>query len=289
MSKKKTTPATSTTLPTGSGNTPSLKIGSRVRCTDDGITGKITWANGVSVKIKWADGEQVTWRRDSLAGRPIEILDAEADAAADAQPEQPAVVPAAEQPTTPEALPAVPVATVLPAAEQASTPEATAAPEATTAEQEVAVPSATVPEPPAVPEPTQAESGVQQTLPAWEAELQAARPEPLSDQAGDSQPDTPVAIAQPKRERKPKVATEPKEKKVSALDAAAKVLAEAGQAMTCKEMIGAMAAKGYWSSPGGQTPDATLCSAILREIKVKGDKSRFVKAAPGRFAFRPTA
>ena len=27
------------------------------------------------VKIRWDDGEQVTWRRDSLAGRPIEILD----------------------------------------------------------------------------------------------------------------------------------------------------------------------------------------------------------------------
>ena len=47
--------------------------------------------------------------------------------------------------------------------------------------------------------------------------------------------------------------------------------------------------KGYWSSPGGKTPDATLCSAILREIKVKGEQSRFIKAAPGRFSSRPTA
>ena len=36
--------------------------------------GRIVWANGVSVKIAWDGGEQVTWRRDSLAGRPIEIL-----------------------------------------------------------------------------------------------------------------------------------------------------------------------------------------------------------------------
>jgi hypothetical protein len=28
--------------------------------------------------------------------------------------------------------------------------------------------------------------------------------------------------------------------------------------MTCKELIGAMAAKGYWTSPGGKTPEATL-------------------------------
>ena len=38
-----------------------------------------------------------------------------------------------------------------------------------------------------------------------------------------------------------------------------------------------MAAKGYWSSPNGQTPAATLYSAILREINVKGKESRFKK------------
>ena len=50
-------------------------------------------------------------------------------------------------------------------------------------------------------------------------------------------------------------------KKLSALDAAAKVLAETGESMWCKEMIEAMAAKGYWSSPGGKTPASTLYSA----------------------------
>ena len=74
------------------------------------------------------------------------------------------------------------------------------------------------------------------------------------------------------------------EKKGSALTAAARVLTEAGTAMTCQELIGVMAAKGYWTSPGGKTPHATLYSAILREITVKGDASRFQKAAPGRFA-----
>jgi len=34
----------------------------------------LCWANSVSVKVQWDNGEQVTWRRDSLAGRPIEIL-----------------------------------------------------------------------------------------------------------------------------------------------------------------------------------------------------------------------
>src|SRR5205823_1154154 len=52
-----------------------LKVGSRVRCTDDGVAGRLIWANATAVKIRWDDGEQVTWRRESLADRPLEILD----------------------------------------------------------------------------------------------------------------------------------------------------------------------------------------------------------------------
>ena len=73
-------------------------------------------------------------------------------------------------------------------------------------------------------------------------------------------------------------------KKVSALDAAAKVLGESSEPMATKVMIEAMSAKGYWTSPGGQTPHATLYAAILREITVKGAESRFAKTDKGRFA-----
>jgi hypothetical protein len=73
-------------------------------------------------------------------------------------------------------------------------------------------------------------------------------------------------------------------KKLSALDAAAQVLAETGQPMSCKEMIETMAAKGYWSSPGGKTPASTLFSAITKEITTKGKESRFKKTDRGRFA-----
>jgi hypothetical protein len=73
-------------------------------------------------------------------------------------------------------------------------------------------------------------------------------------------------------------------KKLSALDAAAKVLTETGQAMTCKDLIEKMSAKGYWTSPGGKTPDSTLYAAILREIGAKGKESRFQKAEPGKFS-----
>jgi hypothetical protein len=74
------------------------------------------------------------------------------------------------------------------------------------------------------------------------------------------------------------------DKKLSALDAAAKVLAETGQPMSCKEMIETMAQRGYWSSPGGKTPSATLYSGILKEIATKGKESRFRKTDRGRFA-----
>jgi len=82
---------------------------------------------------------------------------------------------------------------------------------------------------------------------------------------------------------KAKKVKEPKVRKTSALDAAVRVLEEAGQPMTCPEMIEAMTAKGYWTSPGGATPAATLYSAILREINAKGKESRFVKTERGRF------
>lgn len=90
--------------------------------------------------------------------------------------------------------------------------------------------------------------------------------------------------AKPAAEKKPKPQKEPKPKKPSALDAAAKVLGEAGAPMNCQEMIHAMAEKGYWTSPGGQTPHATLYSAIVREINVKGKDARFVKAERGKCA-----
>ena len=53
--------------------------------------------------------------------------------------------------------------------------------------------------------------------------------------------------------------------------------------MTCREMIDAMAAKGYWSSPAGKTPANTLYAAILRELQTKADQSRFQKVDRGRF------
>ena len=83
-----------------------------------------------------------------------------------------------------------------------------------------------------------------------------------------------------KNSAKPSRTTE----KLTALDAAARVLAEIRKPMSCLELIAAMAAKDYWRSPSGKTPQATLYAAIQHEIKVKKNQARFQKAAPGRFA-----
>ncbi len=72
-------------------------------------------------------------------------------------------------------------------------------------------------------------------------------------------------------------------KKLSQIDAAVRVLAEAKEPMNCVAIVDAMEAKGYWTSPGGKTPSQTLYSSILRDIR-KGKDARFIKADRGRFA-----
>ncbi len=77
--------------------------------------------------------------------------------------------------------------------------------------------------------------------------------------------------------------------KLSALNAAVRVLAEAGRPLTCREMIDAMAAQGYWTSPAGKTPANSLYAAISREIATKADQARFRKVDRGRFDLTPAA
>jgi hypothetical protein len=84
----------------------------------------------------------------------------------------------------------------------------------------------------------------------------------------------------------PQVATRSKDpaQKLSALDAAARVLGESKEPMNCPQMIEAMAAKGYWKSPAGKTPGSTLYAALKREITTKKDESRFQQSGPGKFS-----
>src|SRR5687767_13158333 len=84
----------------------------------------------------------------------------------------------------------------------------------------------------------------------------------------------PESVAVTKDESKPK--------KVSLLDAAAVVLKAKGEPMRCKEMVATVVEKGLWKTDA-PTPEATLYSAILREMK-KGKDSRFRKTDRGHFA-----
>ena len=70
--------------------------------------------------------------------------------------------------------------------------------------------------------------------------------------------------------------------KMSGLSAAAKVLAEAGEPLNAKTLTERILTQGLWQT-AGKTPAATICAAMLREIKTKGNGSRFRKAGKGKF------
>lgn len=91
------------------------------------------------------------------------------------------------------------------------------------------------------------------------------------------------AQAAKKRTAKPKERTSAP-KRISALEAAAQVLAASKEPMRAKDLIAAMAEQGLWSSPSGKTPEATLYAAMIREIAAKGTDARFRKVERGLFA-----
>ena len=118
----------------------------------------------------------------------------------------------------------------------------------------------------------------------------AAKKATTSPTAATGAKDAPKATT---KRKGPKAATrakqgEPKAKKPSGLDAAAKVLAEAKKPMTCREIVDMAFEKKYWKS-GGKTPAATVYSAMIREIATDSKKSRFKKVERGKFVLNPAA
>ena len=85
----------------------------------------------------------------------------------------------------------------------------------------------------------------------------------------------------------PECETAKKEKKVSLLDLAAKILADTGEALNCKELLAKAKETGWVST--GKTPEQTLYSGIFREIKEKGEASRFKKSATRKGSFEANA
>jgi hypothetical protein len=121
----------------------------------------------------------------------------------------------------------------------------------------------------------------------------ATAPEAATDAAGANVGEPAASGAKPKggkkapkTEKGPKPAKAPKApkpKRVSALDAAAMVIAKADKPMRAVDLVAQMEAKGLWKSPGGKTPEATLYAAIIREIAAKGKEARFAKHDRGLF------
>jgi len=97
------------------------------------------------------------------------------------------------------------------------------------------------------------------------ADKKKLHPKPKTDKPAQSKPKA------TKAERKP-----------SGLDAAATVLAEAGEPLDTKTMVERMLAKDLWKTDG-KTPAATIYAAIIREIATKGSASRFRKTERGKF------
>ena len=111
---------------------------------------------------------------------------------------------------------------------------------------------------------------------AWRKDVAAkvAKPDPELDKA--------IAAAEKDRKAKAKKAKTPREKKPSLLDLAAEVLAKAKEPMDTRTIVEKVLATGRWQTKG-QTPSATLYSAIIREIGTKKDDSRFMKVERGKF------
>ena len=70
---------------------------------------------------------------------------------------------------------------------------------------------------------------------------------------------------------------------LSGIDAAHRVLSEAGRPMTVYEIAGIALRNGYCKLKGA-TPEFTISAVLQRDIKVKGRESRFVKTERGRYA-----
>jgi hypothetical protein len=116
---------------------------------------------------------------------------------------------------------------------------------------------------------------------AWRKEVaeKTSKPDPALDAA--------VKAAEESRRAKKAKAAKPKgERKGGCLDAAAQVLAEAVEPLSCGEMMTRILKRGLWTTEG-KTPAATLYSALLRDVR-KGAASRFCKAAKGQFAINKT-
>ena len=114
-------------------------------------------------------------------------------------------------------------------------------------------------------------------VPAGEAPSEIATPEPAAP-----------AVEAPNEPAIPEPGLPAPAKKLSLLDAAAKVL-ETEAPLNAKELVAKAVAAGLWISTAAKTPEQSLYSAIFREIASK-EVPRIVKAeVRGKFKLNPAA
>ena len=97
----------------------------------------------------------------------------------------------------------------------------------------------------------------------------AAPEEPRAAKSAKVAPAKKAPAAKPAAEEATEKLTEKQPKKLSAIDAAAQVLAKAKEPMTTKALVETMAAEGLWSSPGGKTPAQTPLPATKGTTAVR--------------------
>jgi len=96
-------------------------------------------------------------------------------------------------------------------------------------------------------------------------------------------PAAPVAPAVLEVDDRPNPAPESirPEKKLSLLEAAARILKQSPTPLNCREMVERATAAGLWNPTGAKTPEQSLYGAIFREINGK-ENPRFRKSAEKR-------
>ena len=115
------------------------------------------------------------------------------------------------------------------------------------------------------------------TEPAEEAEPETAAP--AEPETGDEDDNDNAVNPAPESGSGPRP-----EKKLSLLNAAARVLAACRTPMNCKEMIAKAVEMGLWTPTGAKTPEQTLYSGIFREIKTS-EEPRFKKSETRKGSF----
>jgi restriction system protein len=72
---------------------------------------------------------------------------------------------------------------------------------------------------------------------------------------------------------------------MTVLEAAEKVLAEAGHPLSTRELTAQMLLKGYWKTQG-RTPEAAVKACLAVDLKAKGKSSAFIRPKPGHYGLK---